>query len=77
MTSSGERHNDYDAFAHAYTQDNDNNAVNAYYERSASLALLGDVAGQRVLDAGCGAGSHAVVMSSPESRQPYGIIRSG
>jgi SAM-dependent methyltransferase len=62
MGSSGERHNDYDAFAHGYTQDNDNNATNAYYERPASLALLGDVAGQRVLDAGCGAGSHAAEM---------------
>lgn len=45
MTSSGERHNDYDAFALGYTQDNDSNATNAYYERPASLALLGDVAG--------------------------------
>jgi SAM-dependent methyltransferase len=59
MTSSSTRYNDYDAFAHGYTQDNDNNASNAYYERPASLALLGDVADQRVLDAGCGAGTHA------------------
>ena len=57
--TSGERANDYDAFALAYTRDNENNAWNAYYERPASLALLGDVAGQRVLDAGCGAGAHA------------------
>jgi SAM-dependent methyltransferase len=62
MVSSAERHNDYDAFARGYTQDNDSNATNAYYERPASLALLGDVAGQRVLDAGCGAGSHAAEM---------------
>lgn len=59
MTCSSSPYNDYDAFAHGYTQDNDNNATNAFYERPASLALLGDVAGQRVLDAGCGAGSHA------------------
>jgi SAM-dependent methyltransferase len=62
VLSSGERHNDYDAFAHGYTQDNDNNATNAYYERPASLALLADVTGQRVLDAGCGAGAHAAEM---------------
>jgi SAM-dependent methyltransferase len=62
MTSTGERPNDYDAFALGYTQDNDSNATNAYYERPASLALLGEVNGQRVLDAGCGAGSHAAEM---------------
>jgi SAM-dependent methyltransferase len=62
MMSSAERHNDYDAFAQGYTEDNDSNATNAYYERPASLALLGDVAGQRILDAGCGAGSHAAEM---------------
>lgn len=62
MSCSGERHNDYDAFALGYTQNNDSNATNAYYERPASLALLGDVAEQRVLDAGCGAGSHAAEM---------------
>jgi SAM-dependent methyltransferase len=60
--SSGERHNDYDAFAIGYSRDNDSNATNAYYERPASLALLGDVAGQHVLDAGCGGGAHAAAM---------------
>lgn len=59
VNSPGDRPNDYDAFAAAYTADNESNAWNAYYERPASLALLGDVAGLRVLDAGCGAGSHA------------------
>jgi len=59
MASSGGRHNDYDTFALSYSKDNDSNATNAYYERPASLALLGDLAGQRVLDAGCGAGSHS------------------
>src|SRR5215813_1078052 len=48
--------NDYDGFAEAYAASNENNLVNAYYERPAMLALAGDVAGRRILDAGCGAG---------------------
>ncbi len=50
------RVNDYDSFAEAYSADNENNLVNAYYARPAMLALAGDVAGHRVLDAGCGSG---------------------
>jgi SAM-dependent methyltransferase len=57
-----ERHNDYDAFAAAYSQDNENNAYNALYERPASLALLGQIAGKRVLDVGCGSGAHAAAL---------------
>jgi ubiquinone/menaquinone biosynthesis C-methylase UbiE len=52
--------NVYDEFATAYAESNTTNAYNGYYERPASLALLGDVAGERVLDAGCGPGRHAV-----------------
>ncbi|KES07115.1 methyltransferase [Streptomyces toyocaensis] len=48
--------NDYDNFAEAYAAETENNPVNAYYARPAMLALAGDVAGRRVLDAGCGAG---------------------
>jgi SAM-dependent methyltransferase len=48
--------NDYDSFARAYAGENENNLVNAHYERPAMVALAGDVAGCRVLDAGCGAG---------------------
>lgn len=55
--------NDYDAFARAYAADNESNAYNAYYERPASLRLLGDVAGLSVLDAGCGAGAHAIELT--------------
>ncbi|MCO5972937.1 class I SAM-dependent methyltransferase [Actinoallomurus soli] len=51
-----DRVNDYDGFAEAYSAVNENNLVNAYYERPAMLALAGDVAGRRVLDAGCGSG---------------------
>ncbi|MFI6764695.1 class I SAM-dependent methyltransferase [Streptomyces sp. NPDC050355] len=48
--------NDYDRFAEAYSAETENNLVNAYYARPAMLALAGDVAGRRVLDAGCGSG---------------------
>ncbi len=54
--------NDYDAFAAAYQADNESNAWNAHYERPAILALAGDVAGLRVLDAGCGGGAHAAAL---------------
>lgn len=50
------RENDYDAFAAAYSAENDNSLANAYYERPAMLALAGDVAGRSILDAGCGSG---------------------
>lgn len=49
--------NDYDAFAAAYSAENDDSLANAYYERPAMLALAGDVAGRSVLDAGCGSGA--------------------
>ncbi|MET9224236.1 class I SAM-dependent methyltransferase [Lentzea sp. NPDC003310] len=47
---------DYDSVAEAYDLENQNSLLNAYYERPATLGLAGDVAGRRVLDAGCGAG---------------------
>ena len=48
--------NDYDSFAEAYSAENEANLINAYYERPAILALAGDVAGRRILDADCGSG---------------------
>ncbi len=50
------RVNDYDSFAEAYSAETEANLVNAYYARPAILALAGDVAGRRILDAGCGSG---------------------
>ncbi|MBO0869296.1 MAG: class I SAM-dependent methyltransferase [Micromonosporaceae bacterium] len=50
------RVNDYDSFAEAYSAETENNLVNAYYERPAMLALAAEVAGRRILDAGCGSG---------------------
>jgi SAM-dependent methyltransferase len=50
------RVNDYDSFAEAYSAENEVSLANAYYERPATLALAGDVAGRRILDAGCGSG---------------------
>ena len=47
---------DYDSFAEAYSAENDSNLFNRYYERPEMLRLAGDVAGRRILDAGCGAG---------------------
>jgi SAM-dependent methyltransferase len=48
--------NDYDTLAEAYTAETEASLVNGYYERPAILALAGDVAGRRILDAGCGSG---------------------
>src|SRR5215469_8357421 len=50
------RVNDYDSIAEAYAAENETNLANAYYDRPAMLALAGDVAGRRILDAGCGSG---------------------
>lgn len=47
--------NDYDGFAEAYAAENETSLINAYYTKPAILDLAGDVAGRRILDAGCGA----------------------
>jgi ubiquinone/menaquinone biosynthesis C-methylase UbiE len=48
--------NDYDSFAEAYSAENETSLINGYYTRPAMLDLAGDVAGRRILDAGCGSG---------------------
>ena len=55
-TAGGVTANDYDSFAEVYSAENEVNLANAYYERPAMLALAGDVANRRILDAGCGSG---------------------
>ncbi len=49
----------YEQFAHRYAKLSSTKAHNAYYERPATLSLLPDVEGKRVLDVGCGPGFYA------------------
>lgn len=49
----------YEKLADSYAARAPTKPHNAYYERPATLSLLGDVAGKRVLDAGCGPGIYA------------------
>ncbi|UCD95410.1 MAG: class I SAM-dependent methyltransferase [Candidatus Zixiibacteriota bacterium] len=51
--------NAYEELAERYAAQIDTKAENAYYERPATLTLLPDVKGMRVLDAGCGPGSYS------------------
>jgi SAM-dependent methyltransferase len=56
--------NDYDGFARDYARNAETNPYNALYERPAILALAGEVAGLRVLDAGCGPGVQAAQLAA-------------
>jgi SAM-dependent methyltransferase len=49
----------YDIMAESYAAKVDTKPHNAYYERPATLSLLPDVMGKRVLDAGCGPGVYS------------------
>ena len=49
----------YQILADDYSRLIDTKPHNAYYERPATLALLPDVSGMQVLDAGCGPGAYA------------------
>jgi ubiquinone/menaquinone biosynthesis C-methylase UbiE len=46
----------YDSIAEGYSAMNETSLLNEYYNRPALAELVGDVAGRRVLDAGCGSG---------------------
>jgi SAM-dependent methyltransferase len=52
----------YDSFAEAYSAQNETGLFNAHYARPAMLRLAGDVAGRRILDAGCGSGPLAAAL---------------
>jgi SAM-dependent methyltransferase len=49
----------YEQLADAYAKRIDAKPHNAYLERPATLSLLPDVGGKRVLDAGCGTGAYS------------------
>ncbi|HYV13585.1 MAG TPA: class I SAM-dependent methyltransferase [Pyrinomonadaceae bacterium] len=49
----------YETLAEAYASVTDTKPHNAYYERPATLSLLPDVKGKRVLDAACGPGVYS------------------
>ena len=53
----------YDSIADAYAGGVDSAPYNALYERPATLELLPDVDGARVLDAGCAAGWYSVELA--------------
>jgi SAM-dependent methyltransferase len=53
----------YDAFADEFLDHAEDGFFNAYYDRPACLALLGDVDGKRVLDAACGPGLYAAELA--------------
>lgn len=53
----------YDAFADSFALHAEGSAHNAHYDRPAVLGLLGDVAGCRVLDVGCGSGLYAAELA--------------
>jgi ubiquinone/menaquinone biosynthesis C-methylase UbiE len=49
----------YETLAAAYAAVIDTKPHNAYYERPATLSLMPEVKGKRVLDAGCGTGVYS------------------
>jgi 2-polyprenyl-3-methyl-5-hydroxy-6-metoxy-1,4-benzoquinol methylase len=53
---------EYDMMGRAYADDAERNPMNVSYERPQMLAMAGDLAGRRVLDAGCAAGSLSEAM---------------
>lgn len=59
MTDGVGREAQYDDFAGEFADHAEDGFFNAYIDRPACLGLLGDVAGQHVLDAACGPGIYA------------------
>ncbi|MFU8827552.1 MAG: class I SAM-dependent methyltransferase, partial [Brevefilum sp.] len=52
----------YNQLADAYAARIETKPHNAYYERPATLSLLPEVKGKRILDAGCGPGLYAEIL---------------
>jgi SAM-dependent methyltransferase len=59
---------DYDPIAVRYAAEIDERSWNALYERPTTLALLPDVSGKDVLDAGCGPGWYAEWLAQRKAR---------
>jgi 2-polyprenyl-3-methyl-5-hydroxy-6-metoxy-1,4-benzoquinol methylase len=59
----------YETLAEAYASVIDTKPHNAYYERPATLSLLPEVRGKRVLDAACGPGVYAEWLLSRGRRE--------
>ena len=57
---------DYDTIASRYAAEVDERPWNALYERPATLALLPNIGGKDVLDAGCGPGWYTIGWHGPE-----------
>ena len=55
-------HLNYQSFAQRYAATIENHPTRLYYERPALFSLLPDVAGKRVLDAGCGSGAYSAAL---------------
>lgn len=83
MTSKPDPIRNYDQLAEAFAARVDTKAHNAHYERPATQSLLPLVAGQRVLDAGCGPGVYcewlvahgATVVGIDSSLKMVGLAR--
>ncbi len=58
----------YDAVAADYAAEAEDGSYNAYYERPATMALLGEVDGRSVLEAGCAAGGLTVLLAGRGAR---------
>ncbi len=52
----------YNTFAEAYSAHSETSLINGYYMHPAIVNLAGDVAGRRILDAGCGSGPIAATL---------------
>jgi ubiquinone/menaquinone biosynthesis C-methylase UbiE len=66
----------FDAFAEDYLEHAQDSAYNAHYDRPAVVAMVGPVAGLRILDVGCGPGLYAGELVARGARKVLGIDAS-